>query len=56
MFVYNLESSNSLQIVPCTFASGNFDQLKLLSGLLGCGTFFLIDSVRDKAGADRVNK
>lgn len=41
-------------MVPWTLASGNFDQLKLFNGLLGCGTFFLMDSVRVKAGATKI--
>lgn len=57
MFVYNLVSSNSLHIVPWTLASGSLDQLKLFNGLLGCGTFFLVDSVRCKAGvAEKTNQ
>lgn len=27
-------------MVPCTLASGNFDQLNDFNGLLGCGMFF----------------
>lgn len=40
MLLYNLLSSNSLQMVPCSLASGNLDQLNDFNGLLGCGMFF----------------
>ena len=40
--MYNLVSSISVQIVPDTLHSGSLDQLKDLSGLEDCGTFFLI--------------
>lgn len=44
ILLYHFESSNSLQTVPCTFASGSFDQLKLFNGFAGCGTFFFVAS------------
>lgn len=44
MVLYNLVSSSSLQIVPPSLASGNFDQLKLFRGLEGLGMFFLATS------------
>lgn len=40
MVLYNLVSSNSLQIVPFNLVSGNLDQLKLFNGFAGCGMFF----------------
>lgn len=51
MLLYHLESSNSLHTVPCTLASGSFDQLKLFNGFAGCGTFFFAKSGFGGAGA-----
>lgn len=51
MLVYHFDSSSSLQTVPCTLASGNLDQLKLFSGLVGWGTFFLATSALGAGGA-----
>lgn len=38
--LYNLVSSSSCHIVPCSFVSGSLLQLKLFRGLPGVGTFF----------------
>lgn len=40
MVLYSFVSSNSCQMVPCSLASGNLLQLKLLRGFPGVGTFF----------------
>lgn len=52
MFEYNLELAwHLLQMFPFILESGNFDQLKRLGGVLGCGIFFLFDSDRVKVVA-----